>query len=151
MLILAAGCMEGQKPTPLLRTPGGSGNAAGDTLYKRLGGKSGIVKVVDDFVAEVARDDRIRAEHKKHFKEGDVAGLKDHLVNQLGSASGGPEKYKGRPMDVAHKGLKITNKDFDALVDDLVLAMRRNAVPVKEQEEVKKLLEPLRKEVVEVP
>jgi hemoglobin len=154
--------MEGQKPTPLPRVPStpqarvpnstqpiGVGFPGERSLYARLGGKAAITRVVDDFVKEVVADDRIHPEHKKHFREGDVAGLKTKLVNQIGMATGGPEKDDS-DMKQAPKGLKITNADFDALVNDLVRAMRKNAVPEKEQQAVTRLLEPFRKEIVEI-
>jgi hemoglobin len=156
LLVGLAGCMEGQKPTPLARTTATTG-ALKDTvqavpsLYKRLGGHTAIEKVVDDFVDAVVADDKIRPEHKKHFKEGDVAVLKRKLVDQIGEATGGPERYRGKNMKDAHKGLGITNADFDALVADLVKALDKNKVPPKEQEELKAILGPLRPEVVERP
>src|SRR5207237_4210397 len=92
-----AGCMEGQKPEPLPRA----------SLYDRLGRAEGITRVVDDFVGNVAADPRIKPSHKHHFEHGDVAGLKKKLTDQIGAATGGPEKYTGRGMREAHKGLKI--------------------------------------------
>jgi hemoglobin len=147
LFVLAAGCMEGQKPTPLSRGP--ASKPAGPSLYVRLGEKAGIVKVVDTFVKEILADERIKPEHKKHFREGDVTSLKANLVDQIGEATGGPEVYKGKSMKEAHKGLKITDADFDALVDDLGIAMRKNGVPQKDQDELKEKLKPLRKDIVE--
>jgi hemoglobin len=154
LLLGLAGCMEGQKPTPLART-GPTAPALKDTvqtvpsLYKRLGGHTAVEKVVDDFVDAVVADDKIRPGHKKHFMEGDVAGLKRKLVEQIGEATGGPDRYTGKNMKDAHKGLDITNADFDALVADLVKALDKNHVPAKEQDELKALLGPLRADVVE--
>jgi hemoglobin len=156
LLLGLAGCMEGQKPTPLARTvpPPVAGNEAvrakpSLSLYTRLGGHTAIEKVVDDFVDAVVADDKIRPEHKKHFKDGDVAALKRKLVDQVGQATGGPERYTGKNMKDAHRGLGITNADFDALVGDLVKALDKNKVPAKEQEELKALLGPMRADVVE--
>jgi hemoglobin len=141
VFLACAGCMENQKPTPLARTA---------SLYERLGKEPGITRVVDDFVAAVAADDKVRDKHKKHFKEGDVAGLKRKLIDQIGAATGGPHKYTGKNMKEAHRGLGITNADFDALVGDLVKAMDRNHVGPTEQGELKALLGPMRSDVVEV-
>jgi hemoglobin len=150
-LVLLAGCMEGEKPTPLQR--GGSPAAGGrpKSLYDRLGGEPGITKVVDDFVANVVTDPKIKEPHKKHFREGDVAGLKRKLIEQVGEATGGPQKYTGKSMKEAHRGLGITNADFDALVADLVQALDNNQVGKGEQTELLNILGGLRKEVVEAP
>jgi hemoglobin len=142
VFILLAGCIEGQKETPLKRQP---------TLYERLGGEPAIVLVVNDFVTIVAADDRIREQHRKHFMEGDVAGLKKKLVDQIGEATGGPQKYTGKNMKDAHKGLEITNADFDALMADLVKALDNNKVPAAEKDELLRLLAPMRGDVVEKP
>jgi hemoglobin len=162
LLLALAGCMEGQKPTPLTRTATPPSEVKGNvppppphtvqgkkSLYERLGGHTAIVSVVDDLVDFVVADDKIRPEHKKHFKEGDVAGLKQKLVNQIGEATGGPERYTGKNMKDAHRGLGITDADFDALVSDLVKAMDKNKVPAKEQEELKAKLAPMRGDIVE--
>jgi hemoglobin len=156
LLLGLAGCMEGHKPTPLTRTAPTAGALKGTvqsvpSLYTRLGGRTAIEKVVADFVDAVVADDKIRPEHKKHFQEGDVAGLKRRLADQIGEATGGPEHYTGRNMKDAHKGLGITNGDFDALVADLGKALDRNTVPAKEQEELKALLAPMRADIVERP
>lgn len=158
-LVLAfCGCMEGAKPAPLPRAgavpdsrPPLAGIPHKRSLYERLGGYDAIAKVVHDFVGVVVADDRIRAEHKKHFMDKDVGALEKKLVDQIGEATGGPEKYTGKDMKTAHKGLDITNADFDALMDDLAKALQANKVPPMEQEEVKALLAPLRGQVVERP
>src|SRR5262249_42745906 len=99
---LLAGCMEGQKPKPLSRAGKSNSNdevavkpeksapevpakpmppekPAKPSLYQRLGMEPAIVAVVDDFVANVVADPDIKEKHKKHFQEGDVAGLKKKL------------------------------------------------------------------------
>src|SRR5262245_31910729 len=172
LLILFAslfiGCMEGQKSTPLERgstkKPGGDvavqqappdkpmpEAVAKPALYERLGKEAAIVQVVDDFVANVVADPDIKEKHKKHFMEGDVPGLKKKLVDQIGEATGGPQKYAGKNMKDAHKGLEITNKDFDALVNDLVKALDKNKVAKEDKDELLKMLGPMRKDVVEKP
>jgi hemoglobin len=141
LLVLAgvSGCMEGSKPDPLKR----------DSLYDRLGGTSGIRRIVDDFVANVAADASIKQRLRRHFREGDVDGLKQKLVDQIAQASGGPRLYKGKNMRDAHRGLKISDADFDALVSDLVKALDDNKVNPAAKKELLDLLGPLRSEVVE--
>jgi hemoglobin len=140
LCLLAIGCVEGQKPNPLPRAT---------TLYQRLGGEPAITKVVDDFVANVLASDKIRQVHIEHFQKGDVAGLKRKLIDQIGEATGGPQKYKGKNMKDAHKGLDITDADFDALVAALEKALKKNGVAEAEQKDLLGLLAPMRKDVVE--
>jgi len=140
LLLTLAGCMEGQKPNPLPRTP---------SLYVRLGGEPGIKAVVDDLVINVVASDKIRPQHKSPFQQGDVAGLKRKLIDQISEASGGPQKYQGKNMKDAHAGLGITDADFDALVEALVQALDKNKVGEAEKKELLGLLAPMRKDVVE--
>lgn len=119
-------------------------SAAQRSLYQRLGGKKAITAVVDQFVANVAADKRIN----KFFAKTNIPRLKKNLVDQICEASGGPCKYTGRSMKVAHKGLGITDNDWDALVEDLVKALNKFKVPKQEQNELLGLLGPMKKDIV---
>jgi hemoglobin len=99
------------------------------SLYDRLGGKKGITTVVNDFVGNVGGDNRINKFFVDTVKDkARLAKFKTNLVNQICSASGGPCKYGGKDMKTAHKGMGITDADFNALVEDLVKALDKNKV-----------------------
>jgi hemoglobin len=136
--MLLSGCMEKQKKDELQARP----------LYDRLGGEKGITAVVDDLVANVVADPNIREKHKRHFR-GEVTELKKKLVDQIGQATGGPQIYKGKRMEDAHMGQGITDKDFDALVSDLVKALDSNHVGETEKGELLAMLGKMRPDVVE--
>jgi hemoglobin len=114
------------------------------SLYDRLGGKDAIVAVVDDFVGNVAADNRING----FFARTDVPRLKRNLVDQICAATGGPCTYTGRDMKTAHAGMGVTNADFDALVGDLVKTLDKFKVPDKEKGELLAILGPLRPSIV---
>ncbi len=122
-------------------------SAPAASLYNRLGGKTAITAVVDQFVANVAQDQRING----RFATTDIPKLKRHLVDQVCMASGGPCTYAGRDMKTTHAGMKISNADFNALVEDLVGALNKFKVPEAEQNELLGLLGPMKKDIVEVP
>jgi hemoglobin len=115
------------------------------SLYERLGGEPAITAVVDQFVANVGADTRIN----KFFGATDLDGLKKHLVNQIGQASGGPQKYTGRDMKTTHTGMGISSADFDALVEDLVKALDQFKVGERERGELLAVLGPMKKDIVE--
>jgi hemoglobin len=121
-----------------------SAQMAKRSLYDRLGGYSAISAVVDDFVANVAADKRIN----KFFAKANVPRLKARLVEQLCQASGGPCVYTGADMKTAHAGMGVRNKDFDALVQDLVKSLNKFKVPKAEQKEIASVLLPMRKDIV---
>lgn len=115
------------------------------SLYDRLGGEAAIKAVVDEFVANVAADARIN----NYFANANLDRLKEHLVNQIGQASGGPQQYTGRDMKTAHAGMGIDEPAFNALVEDLVKALDKFSVPEQEKSELLAVLGPMKGDIVE--
>jgi len=119
------------------------------SLYTRLGGKKAITAVVDQFVTNCATDTRINkffadtAKDPKRLKR-----FKTNLVNQICQASGGPCKYTGKDMKTAHKGMGITDADFNALVEDLVKALDQFHVGETEKNELLGALGPMKGDIV---
>ena len=64
------------------------------SVYDRLGGQPAITAVVDDFVGNVAADNRIDG----FFARTDIPRLKKNLVDQICQGTGGPCMYTGRDM-----------------------------------------------------
>ena len=116
------------------------------SLYDRLGGLDAIKAVIDDFVGRVAADDRIN----KKFAKTDIPRVKFFLVQQVCAATGGPCMYKGNSMPKAHKNMKVTAGEFDALVGDLVASLDHFNVPAAEKNELLGILGPLKSQIVEV-
>ncbi len=101
------------------------GSGATKTLYQELGGNAAITAVVGAFLTNVLADDVIKAK----FAATDGADLGKKLVDQIGEATGGPEKYTGLDMKTAHKGMNITVIEFNAMVGDLGKALDQYKVP----------------------
>ena len=73
------------------------------------------------------------------------------MVQLISAASGGPQKYEGRDMKSVHQGMQISGGEFDAMkknLRDVLLALK---VGEKEQNELFKVIESVRKDIVEVP
>jgi hemoglobin len=119
--------------------------APAPTLYQRLGGQAGIDALALDLLERSAADPRIRGD----FAEADIVNLHERLVEQLCALSGGPCTYRGRDMRAAHMGLGITEADFNALVENLLDAMRARGLPVATQNELLALLAPMQREIVQ--
>ena len=111
------------------------------SLYERIGGEPALRKVVDEFVAKAAANPKVNFTRGGKFALNDAAvkTLKTHLVNFLGSAFGGPQKYTGRSMRESHKGMAITQAEFDALAADLQAVLEANKVPRAELGEIMKI------------
>jgi len=114
------------------------------SLYDRLGGKSAITVVVDDFIGNVAGDTRIN----RRFADANIPQLKTMLVDQICQAAGGPCTYKGQTMKAAHKGMKITDAEFTALVEDLVKSLDKFKVGAQEKNELLSALGGMKGDIV---
>lgn len=102
------------------------------SLYDRLGGLGPITGVVDKFVANLAADTRVN----QRFAKSNLSRLKIRLVQQICEATGGPCKYQGQPMEIAHKGMNITEAEFNATGEGLAKALDDSGVPEKEKNEL---------------
>jgi hemoglobin len=114
------------------------------SLYDRLGGQGAIVAVVDDFVGNVAADNRIN----KFFAKTDIPRFKKLLADQICAGTGGPCTYTGRDMKSAHAGMGINDAQFNALVEDLVKSLDKFKVPEKEKGELLGVLGPMKPSIV---
>ena len=121
------------------------------SLYDRIGGQAALTKVVDDFVARAAANPKVNFLRNGKFAASDafVTTLKMHLVNFLGSALGGPQKYTGRTMKESHKGMGITQAEFNALAGDLQAVLEANKVPKAELDEIMKIAASTAPDIVE--
>jgi hemoglobin len=121
------------------------------TLWQRLGGEEAVKKVVDDFVAMAAEDEKVNVTRGGKLKLDDdkVAALKKSLVAFVSAASKGPIPYTGKNMKEAHKGMDITNAEFDAAVDVLLKALDKNGVKEEEAKELRAAVEGTRKDIVQ--
>jgi hemoglobin len=127
----------------------GMGKDASSTpsLYRRLGGREGIALVVSDFTANITADPRVNARFKG-LKPPEVEKLKSNLADQICEASGGPCSYLGKDMKTTHAGMKITEAEWTATVENLVKALDKNNVNAQAKQELLGALAPMKKDIV---
>ncbi|MGH2569235.1 MAG: group I truncated hemoglobin, partial [Bacteroidota bacterium] len=120
------------------------------SLYQRLGGYDAIAAVTDDFIGRLVTNKALvrffggaSIDTQKRFRQ--------HLVDQLCAATGGPCFYVGRDMKTAHGGLGITEVEWNAGVADLVASLDKFKVPVKEKDELLTIVSSTKKDIVEKP
>ncbi len=122
--------------------------AAPDATYQGLGGKDGIARIVRSLIPLIQADARI----KDTFTDTDMAQLASRLAEQLCELAGGPcrytGKYKGKDMESVHVDLKVSYAQFNALTEDLQIAMERNAVPARFQNQLVAKLAPMARVIV---
>jgi hemoglobin len=145
---LISGCSKAQDQPPSAKASGKP--AAGESLYDRLGGIFPIAAVVDYFSDEVVKDPVAGAGSKNpalrewHTKQLDrLPGLKWMRTLWVASVSGGPYTYNAtRPgktdlgLEEAHRNLKISPQEFDAVAGVLSRTLDHFKVPAREKGEV---------------
>ncbi|MGQ3028391.1 MAG: group I truncated hemoglobin [Ferrovibrionaceae bacterium] len=114
------------------------------SLYARIGGMPTINAVVDDFIANVAADPVIN----RRFARTNIPKLKASLADQICAASGGPCTYRGGTMLEVHKGMDITDTEFNAMAGDMDKTLRKFGVPKKEYDELMAILASTRGDIV---
>jgi hemoglobin len=121
------------------------------TLWERLGGEAGVNKVISDLIAAAAKDPKVNFDRngKYPFDMAKLDKLQKSLVDFVSSATGGPFQYKGPSMKEVHKGMGITNEQFDALAGHLKKALEKNNVKADDVTAIMNAVEGTRKDIVE--
>lgn len=118
-----------------------------ESLYKRLGGYDAIAAVSDEFVIRLASEPQL-----KKFTAGlstdSQKKLRQHLVDFICNATGGPCLYLGRDMTTAHTGLHITKDEWNIGAGLLVETLDKFKVPAKEKEELLGAVSSLESQIV---
>lgn len=118
------------------------------SLYDRLGGYDAISAVVDVFLTRVWDDPVVG-----RFFVGMGTDTRDQLrqknKNLLCFNTGGPCQKINRPLELTHKGLEITDKEFDIVVNHLAATLKEFKVPEREHDEVMAKIGNLRSYIVE--
>src|SRR5215510_11998422 len=132
-------------------TPASMAVASGQekkSLYTRVGGYDALALVVDDFITRLATDKRFER-FFAGFSDDSKKRLRQHILDQFCAAAGGPCVYMGREMRTSHKGLGITEADWDAAAKHLVAAIDKYKVPEAEKNELLAFVISQKKDIVE--
>ncbi|MBI84242.1 MAG: group 1 truncated hemoglobin [Planctomycetaceae bacterium] len=120
-----------------------------ESLYKRLGGYDAIVAVADDFLPRLVADTQLGRFWANRGEDG-INREKQLLVDFLCSSAGGPVYYTGRDMTTSHKGMGISESDWQLLVGHLTATLEKFDVPEMEKAEVLSFIESTKADIVEV-
>jgi hemoglobin len=127
-----------------------SASAQERSLYTRLGGYDALAAVTDDFIGRLAGDKSL-GKFFVGLSNDSKTKVRQHVIDFLCKATGGPCAYTGRDMKLVHTGLNITKSEWDASVKHLIATLDKFKVPAKEKGEVLGAVGPLEKEIVEKP
>ena len=122
-------------------------SAADDSLYRRFGEKPGLVALMDDFMVRLMADPRMRP----FFEPVKRDHVKEQLVEQFCTLTGGPCVYKGVDMKNAHTNLDIDKANFNALVEVLQQSMDARGIPFTTQNQLLAKLAPMHRDIINTP
>ncbi|MFN3609604.1 MAG: group I truncated hemoglobin [Hyphomonas sp.] len=122
----------------------GAAPFANETIYELFGGAAGVSRIVDDMVDRSLADPRI----SDVFVASDLVRLRRTLKEQFCFILAGPCDYSGKDMATSHRDHGITNREFNALVENLQLSMNAEGVPFRAQNKLLAKLAPMQKDIV---
>ncbi|KAF4730426.1 hypothetical protein FOZ62_011286, partial [Perkinsus olseni] len=115
-----------------------------DHLIGRMGGKDGLLKIIDSLYEILAEDTRV----KEFFGGGVLERIRDGQTTVLVELLGGPKVYQGRDLVAVHKTLGVTDYHFDAFLVDFHKALSGAGLDGDLIDAVIITLEPLRDTVL---
>src|SRR5712691_461981 len=118
------------------------------TLYERLGGSNGIAAFADDLLPRLQADPRL-GRFWAHRGEDGVKREKQFLIDFLCSSAGGPMYYRGRDMLLCHRGMRISESDWNVFLGQASATLAKFQVPEAEQRDVVAFIQSLKKDIVE--
>lgn len=120
--------------------------APAGSLYERLGGTAKVTAFVNATIDRVATNPAMN----RTFDKVNLQHVKDMLIEQICSLTGGGCVYSGDTMRDVHAGHKITNAEFFDLVEVLRESMRQQDVPLSARNELLEILAPMKRDVVKL-
>ncbi len=119
----------------------------GRSLYSRLGGAEGIRQIVDDVITAHLNNPVVS---ERFRKASDIGRLKTKAWEFFCAGAGGPETYTGKDMISAHKGMNITEAEYEAVTEDILSALEKNRIDDATARDVTEILSSLRNQVIGV-
>lgn len=116
------------------------------TLYERLGGAAKLTAIASDLVDAHAVNPLIG----QRFQAIDVKTAKQHAFEFFCMGSGGSEPYTGRDLRTVHSGMNVSEQEFIAAVDDLMMVLDKNGIGEREKQEVLYIFYSLKGDVLRI-
>jgi len=120
------------------------------SLYKRLGGYDLIAAFVHDLMPRL-RIDPALAVYWKGISENSARRGDQLLIDFISAAFEGPTYYAGRDMKTSHKGLGITEAEWEIFMPHVAAALDSVGVGPHEKAEFLEITQGLKWDIVEAP
>jgi hemoglobin len=118
------------------------------TLYERLGGYDAIAAVANDLLPRLRNDPQL-GRFWKNRAEDSIMREKQLLIDFLCASAGGAMYYRGRDMRLSHRGMGISDSDWNVFLGHAGATLAKFKVPEAEQREVVAFVQSLKKDIVE--
>lgn len=118
------------------------------SLYERLGSYDGVVGFVNNLLPRLQADEQLKR-FWDHRGTDRLEKEKQLLIDYLCASAGGQVHYAGRDMQLAHKGMSISESDWQVFLQHAATAMNALNVPQQEQMEVSEFVMSLKNNIVE--
>ena len=121
-----------------------SGMQNQENLYSALGAEAGLEKIADNFILEIANDDRVI----EYFEDTNVERFRQFFIEHMCNLADGPCEYTGDTLVDTHVGMNITVADFNAIVEDLMAAMNKADIAIGTQNRLLARMAELREQII---
>jgi hemoglobin len=119
------------------------------SLYERLGCYDGITEFVNNLLPRLQEDSQLRR-FWDHRGTDRLEKEKQLLIDYLCTNAGGQLHYSGRDMKLSHKGMNISESDWQIFLQHAGTTMEALNVPQQEQIDVSEFVASLKNDIVEV-
>jgi hemoglobin len=123
----------------------------GKTLYQRLGGYDAIAKTVDAFLPHLLAADPKIPNMISGLSQASRMRNRQMIVDQICMLTGGPCLFVGRPNDVTHQGLEITQEMWDKSQKALADTLDELKVKEPERSELLAVIDDLKGDIIQKP
>ncbi len=118
-----------------------------NSLYQRLGGYDGITGFVENLLARLYADPQL-GHYWANVGEKRTDRAKHLLIEFLCAQMGGPQKYTGRDMKIAHQGMHISPSDWQVFFTHAAATLHALQVPEQEAGEIVAMVSSLESAIV---
>lgn len=118
------------------------------TLYTRLGGYDAVSAVADNLLPRLTGDEQL-GRFWAHRGDDGIQRERQLLVDFLSSSAGGPVYYTGRNMVETHRGMRISESDWERFIGHLNDTLAHFGLAEAEKNDVLAFIESTKSEIVE--
>ena len=123
-------------------------NDSSDSLYTRLGGFDAITAVAENLLPRLAGDPQLGRFWQNRGDDG-IQREKQLLIDFLSNSAGGPLYYTDRDMALSHKGMGISQSDWELFIGHLTATLDAFDLPEREQSDVLAFIDSTHSDIVE--